>query len=75
MIIKIVRLGQAIQEAKLPAGTTVADAVAAACDGLELTIDAVSNEIRVNGQKVDDDTVLEDGDIVTAVPAAKGGNL
>lgn len=74
MEIKIVKLGEAIQSAHLPEGTTLGQAIGQAVDTLNLVLDASNMTFRVNGIEVDEDTVLTDGDLITAQPpAVKGG--
>ncbi len=70
MFIKVVKLGEAIRNAQLPEGTTLADVINGNV-GLEL--DATAADVRVNGSNATPETVLEDGDILTAVPSVKGG--
>ena len=67
MIIKVARLGTAVQDIFLNTGQNVSDALAAA--GLEKD----NEEIRINSTSADLESTLEDGDIVTLVPKVKGG--
>ena len=67
MLVKIARLGTAVQEIALTDGSKVSDALVAA----DLTVEA--EDIRVNNSSASQDTVLRDGDIVTLVPKVKGG--
>lgn len=67
MLVKIARLGTAVQELALTDGAKVSDA-------LESADLAVENEdIRVNNSAASENTVLTDGAIVTLVPKVKGG--
>ena len=65
--IKIAKLGTAVKEFFVSNGTTVDTALALA------EFDATGQDIRVNGVPADLDQTLEDGDIVTLIPAIKGG--
>ena len=67
MLIKVARLGTAVEEIALTDGQSVSDALAAT--GLEVE----NEEIRVNSATADESKVLYDGDIVTLVPKVKGG--
>jgi sulfur carrier protein ThiS len=67
MLVKVARLGTAVQELALEANQTVADALTAA----DLTVE--NEDIRVNNTTASMTTVLRDGDIVTLVPKVKGG--
>ena len=67
MIIKVARLGTAVQDVALTDGAKVEDALVAA--GLEVD----GEEIRVNQSSASTSSALSDGDIVTLVPKVKGG--
>lgn len=67
MLVKVARLGTAVQEVALEAGQTVADALVAA----DLAVE--NEDIRVNNAAANESKVLSDGDIVTLVPKVKGG--
>jgi sulfur carrier protein ThiS len=67
MIVKVARLGSAVEELALADGATVQDALTAA------DLEADGDDIRVNQQTVSASHVLSDGDIVTLVPKVKGG--
>jgi len=65
--IKIAKLGDRVQEFFVDNGSTVADA-------LKLTgYEAIGFDLRVNGASAQPEVKLNDGDIVTLVPAIKGG--
>lgn len=66
--VKIAKLGSRVQEFFLDNGATVASILAIAGE------DSGGYEVRVNGVVVDAETPLDSGDIVTLVPAIKGGN-
>jgi len=67
MLVKIARLGTAVQEIALTDGQKVADALVAA----DLAVE--NEDIRVNNGSANESQVLRDGDIVTLVPKVKGG--
>lgn len=67
MLIKVARLGTAVQELALVDGSKVSDALAAA------DLDVENEDIRINNTTASQDSVLRDGDIVTLVPKVKGG--
>lgn len=67
MLVKVARLGTAVEEIALTDGSNVNDALNAA--GLEVE----NEEIRVNSVTADQNKVLRDSDIVTLVPKVKGG--
>ena len=67
MLVKIARLGTAVQEIALTDGQKVADALVAA----DLAVE--NEDIRVNNGSATEAQVLRDGDIVTLVPKVKGG--
>jgi len=67
MLIKVARLGTAVQELALTDGAKVSDALTAA----DLAVE--NEDIRVNNSTSSETTVLRDGDIVTLVPKVKGG--
>ena len=67
MLVKVARLGTAVQELALNAGSKVIDALNAA----DLAVE--NEDIRVNNNTSNEQTVLNDGDIVTLVPKVKGG--
>ena len=76
MKVKVVKLGAAAQTANLPEGMTLGQAIDHMVESLELTIDAQDfskSAVRVNGQNVGEDTVLEDGDVITSTPAKVAG--
>ena len=67
MLVKVARLGTAVQELALTDGTTVN----AALESADLNVE--NEDIRVNNSNASLTTVLRDGDIVTLVPKVKGG--
>ena len=67
MLIKVARLGTAVQQVALENGATVADALTAA----DLQVD--NEEIRINQHDASESDVLHNDDIVTLVPKVKGG--
>jgi putative ubiquitin-RnfH superfamily antitoxin RatB of RatAB toxin-antitoxin module len=67
MLVKVARLGTAVQELALTNGQTVSDALAAA----DLVVE--NEDIRINNTTASMTSVLKDGDIVTLVPKVKGG--
>ena len=67
MLIKVARLGTAVQEVALTDGQSVEDALVAA----DLSVD--NEDIRVNSTNASESTILRNGDIVTLVPKVKGG--
>ena len=67
MLVKVARLGTAVQELALTENSSVNDALIAA--GLEVE----NEDIRVNSSTASSSTVLREGDIVTLVPKVKGG--
>jgi len=68
MIVKVARLGTAVQEVALSDGTRVSDALVAA--GLDQD---TNEDIRVNSSSASLDSSVSDGDIVTLIPKVKGG--
>lgn len=67
MLIKVARLGTAVQEVALVDGQSVNDALIAA----DLAVE--NEDIRINNTTASVTSVLRDGDIVTLVPKVKGG--
>ena len=67
MLVKVARLGTAVQEVALVDGQTVNDALIAA----DLAVE--NEDIRINNTTASTASVLRDGDIVTLVPKVKGG--
>jgi len=67
MLVKVARLGTAVQELALTDGQTVNDALVAA----DLAVE--NEDIRINNTTASTASVLRDGDIVTLVPKVKGG--
>jgi uncharacterized Zn ribbon protein len=67
MLVKVARLGTAVQELALTDNSSVMDALTAA----DLTVE--EEDIRVNNASATTSTVLHNGDIVTLVPKVKGG--
>jgi molybdopterin converting factor small subunit len=65
-LVKVGKLGESVQEYSLTNGETVADLLEMA--GIELE----NEELQRNGQRVDLETVLENGDIVMVVPKVAG---
>jgi len=68
LFVKVAKLGSRVQELCLDDG---AANVAAVLEAAGETAEGF--DIRVNGQPATGDTPLNDGDIVTLVPAIKGG--
>jgi uncharacterized Zn ribbon protein len=67
MLVKVARLGTAVQELALTDGANVN----AALESADLSVE--NEEIRVNNGSASVTTILKDGDIVTLVPKVKGG--
>jgi len=67
MLVKVARLGTAVQEIALTEGQNVGEALLAA----DLAVE--NEEVRVNNTSASETTVLRNGDIVTLVPKVKGG--
>lgn len=67
MLVKVARLGTAVQELALTDNSKVSDALEAA----DLSVE--NEDVRVNNSTSALTTVLHDGDIVTLVPKVKGG--
>jgi len=67
MLVKVARLGTAVQEIALTEGQNVGQALTAA----DLSVE--NEEVRVNNTSASESTVLRNGDIVTLVPKVKGG--
>jgi molybdopterin converting factor small subunit len=69
MFVKVAKLGSAVKELFVEDGTSLVSA---------LTSAGVSKEgmqVRINGAVVPDSTPVKDGDVVTLIPAIKGGLL
>jgi len=69
MLIKVAKLGTAVKEVCLDESATVEDALEAA----DVRVGS-SETMKVDGEPAENDTVLEDGDVITIVPAIKGGS-
>ncbi len=67
MKIKILKLGEAATEVDVPAGASVADAIAASQYG------SAGYTRTLNGQMVFDSTKVNDGDVITLAPKVEGG--
>jgi uncharacterized Zn ribbon protein len=67
MLVKVARLGTAVQEIALVDGQKVSDALLAA------DLEVENEDIRVNNSTAAESQILRDGDIVTLVPKVKGG--
>ena len=67
MLVKVARLGTAVQELALTSSASVQDAL----DAADLAVE--NEDIRVNNSASTATTVLHEGDIVTLVPKVKGG--
>jgi len=67
MLVKVARLGTAVQEIALTEGQNVKEALLAA------DLEVENEEVRVNNSAASESTVLRNGDIVTLVPKVKGG--
>jgi len=65
--VKVAKLGAAVKEVALEAGSDVGDALRAA----EMNGDGF--EVRLNGNPVDGGETVKSGDIVTLAPQIKGG--
>jgi sulfur carrier protein ThiS len=67
MLVKVAKLGSEVTEVLLNDGATVSEALAAA------RISVGNEEIRLNGESAAMDDDVKNGDLVTVVPAVKGG--
>ena len=67
MLVKVARLGTAVQELMLDDNASVSVALEAA------DLVAENEDIRINNTTASSSTVLVNGDIVTLVPKVKGG--
>ena len=65
-LVKVGKLGESVQEYSLTNGETVADLLEMASIELE------NEEVQRNGQRVELDSMLENGDIVMVVPKVAG---
>lgn len=67
--VKVARLGGEVKTVALQPDSTVADALEAA------GVDSENfNRLRVSGEPVEPEDVVEDGDIITVSGGMKGGN-
>ena len=67
MKLKVLKLGEAATEVEVPAGSTVADVIAAS------SYSDAGYTRTLNGQMVFDSTKVNDGDVVTLAPKVEGG--
>jgi molybdopterin converting factor small subunit len=70
--IKLVGFGR-ILEKQLEEGKTLGEILGDIAEDLNIEITRNGVDVRVNGAPGLEDTVLEDGDVVTAIPQVKGG--
>jgi molybdopterin converting factor small subunit len=70
--IKLVGFGR-ILEKQLEEGKTLGEILGDIAEDLNIEITRNGVDVRVNGKPGLEDTVLEDGDVVTAIPQVKGG--
>jgi sulfur carrier protein ThiS len=66
-LVKVAKLGSAVKEVALDEGATVANALRAA----DMT--GGDFELRLNGNPATGDTRVRTGDIITLIPAIRGG--
>jgi sulfur carrier protein ThiS len=66
MFVKVAKIGSAVKEVMLADGATLEQALAAA------EVDSDGFQVRVNGRTPCG--TIADGDMITLVPAIKGGN-
>lgn len=69
MTIKILRLGHSARTVETPAGTTIAELLAAE------DVATSGYAISVNGLGASGSTALADGDVITLVPKVEGGSI
>jgi|WetSurMetagenome_2_1015567.scaffolds.fasta_scaffold01396_24 sulfur carrier protein ThiS len=67
IMVKVAKLGTAVKEVMLGEGSSVNDALEAA------EMEATGFQVRVNGREAGG-ACLRSGDVITLVPAVKGGN-
>lgn len=67
MNIKVLRLGHSARVIDVPAGSTVADVLAAA------ETPSVGYALNINGLGAGQSTEVGDGDVITLVPKVEGG--
>ena len=70
--IKLVGFGR-ILEKQLEEGKTLGEIFGDIAEDLHIEVTRNGVDVRVNGRPGLEDTVLEDGDVVTAIPQVKGG--
>lgn len=69
ILVKVTRLGSEVKEVSLPKDSTVSQALEAA--GLDAE---AYNRIRISGESVELEDIVENGDIITVSGGMKGGN-
>ncbi len=68
--VKVIQLGRGVYDVQGSLPLTVSDAL----QGLEIKLDPVRMDVRVNSFKAEMGQHLKDGDIITIIPPLKGGN-
>jgi hypothetical protein len=68
--VKVIHLGRGVYDFQGRPPCTVKDAL----QGLEIKLDAVRMDVRVNSFKAEMDQLVKDGDIITIIPPLKGGS-
>ena len=68
-LVKVAKLGSRVVEIFVEHNSKIADALRI------VEMDSNGFELRVNGAAATTDTVLNDGDIITMIPAIKGGAI
>ena len=69
MWVKVAKLGNKVEEVALHPGQSVIDAINIS------EIPAAGLNMRLNGEEVDPNTTVVDGDVITLVPKIKGGTI
>ena len=68
--VKVIQLGRGVYDFQGRSPVTVSDAL----QGLEIKLDPIRMDVRVNSLKAEMGQHLKDGDIITIIPPLKGGS-
>lgn len=70
ILVKIAPLGRTVTEVMIPAGSTVGTAISAASSSVNLN---GYDDLRKNGKPTNTNEPVVPGDIITLIPAIRGG--
>lgn len=73
ILVKVAPLGRPVTEIMIPFGSSVSEALAAATATGSVNVSGY-DDLRKNGKSVSSGDTVLNGDIITLIPAIRGGN-